>query len=117
VRRAVAGAVERFGGLDVIVANAGITSRDATFRATSSESFERVLDVNVMGACRTVDAVLPEIIRREGHVVLISSIYAFMNGVGVAPYAMSKAAVEQFGREDDPAPPHGDPLADKQPDQ
>jgi NAD(P)-dependent dehydrogenase (short-subunit alcohol dehydrogenase family) len=98
MQRAVATAVERFGGLDVVVANAGIASRMATFRASSSETFERVLDVNLMGVCRTVDAALGEIIRRQGHLVVISSIYAFMNGVGEVPYAMSKAAVEQFGR-------------------
>jgi NAD(P)-dependent dehydrogenase (short-subunit alcohol dehydrogenase family) len=98
MQRAVAATVERFGGLDVVVANAGVASRVATFRATSSESFERVLDVNLMGVCRTVDAALPEIVRRAGHVVVISSIYAFTNGVGAIPYAMSKAAVEQFGR-------------------
>ncbi len=98
MQRAVAAAVERFGGLDVVVANAGIFSRMATFLATSSESFERVLDVNLMGVCRTVDAALPEIVRREGHVVVVSSVYAFTNGIGAIPYAMSKAAVEQFGR-------------------
>jgi NAD(P)-dependent dehydrogenase (short-subunit alcohol dehydrogenase family) len=98
MQRAVATAVERFGGLDVVVANAGIAARIATFRGTSSENFERVLDVNLMGAAGTVDAALPEIIRREGHVVLVSSIYAFMNGVGTVPYAMSKAALEQLGR-------------------
>jgi NAD(P)-dependent dehydrogenase (short-subunit alcohol dehydrogenase family) len=98
MQRAVATVVERFGGLDVVVANAGIASRVATFRASASESFERVLEVNLMGVCRTVDAALPEIVRRKGHVVLISSIYAFTNGAGATPYAMSKAAVEQFGR-------------------
>jgi len=98
VQRAVAATVERFGGLDVVVANAGIVSRVASFRAMSSENFERVLDVNLMGVCRTVEAALPQIVPRRGHVVVISSIYAFFNGVGVAPYAMSKAGVEQFGR-------------------
>jgi NAD(P)-dependent dehydrogenase (short-subunit alcohol dehydrogenase family) len=98
MQRTVAAVVERFGGLDVVVANAGIASRVATFRAMSSESFERVLDVNLMGVWRTVDAALPEIVRRHGHVVVISSIYAFTNGAGATPYAMSKAAVEQFGR-------------------
>jgi len=98
MQRAVAAAVERFGGLDVVVANAGIASRVATFRASSTETFERVLDVNLMGVYRTVDAALPEIVRRRGHVVVISSVYAFINGVGEVPYAMSKAAVEQFGR-------------------
>ena len=98
MQRAVAGAVERFGGLDVVVANAGIAARVATLRAMSPESFERVLDVNLMGVYRTVEAALPEIVRRRGHVVVISSIYAFTNGAGAVPYAMSKAAVEQFGR-------------------
>jgi NAD(P)-dependent dehydrogenase (short-subunit alcohol dehydrogenase family) len=98
MQRAVAAVVERFGGLDVVVANAGVASRVATFRATPSESFERVLDVNLMGVYRTVDAALPEIVPRRGHVVVISSIYAFTNGVGTVAYAMSKAAVEQFGR-------------------
>jgi NAD(P)-dependent dehydrogenase (short-subunit alcohol dehydrogenase family) len=98
MQRAVAIAVARFGGLDVVVANAGIASRVASFRAMPSENFERVLDVNLMGVYRTVDAALPEIVPRRGHVVVISSIYAFINGAGAAPYAMSKAAVEQFGR-------------------
>jgi NAD(P)-dependent dehydrogenase (short-subunit alcohol dehydrogenase family) len=98
MQRAVVTAVERFGGLDVVVANAGIVSRLATFRAMSTESFERVIDVDLMGVCRTVDAALPQIVERRGHVVVISSVYAFLNGVGVLPYAISKAGVEQFGR-------------------
>jgi NAD(P)-dependent dehydrogenase (short-subunit alcohol dehydrogenase family) len=98
MQRAVARSVERFGGLDVVLANAGIAPRLATFRAMAPESFERVLEVNLSGVCRTVEAALPEIVRRKGHVVVTSSIYAFVNGVAATPYAMSKAAVEQFGR-------------------
>jgi len=98
LQRAVAGAVERFGGLDVAVANAGIASRVATFRAMAPESVERVLDVNLLGVYKTVEAVLPEIVPRRGHVVVISSVYAFINGVGAVPYAMAKAGVEQLGR-------------------
>src|SRR3954453_1947768 len=98
MQRAVATAVERFGGLDVVVANAGIASRGATMRAMSTEAFERVLDVNLLGVYKTVDVALPEIVRRRGHVVVISSIYAFVNGIGAIPYAMAKAGVEQLGR-------------------
>jgi NAD(P)-dependent dehydrogenase (short-subunit alcohol dehydrogenase family) len=64
----------------------------------ATEGFDRVIDVNQTGVVRTVDAALPEIIRRKGHVVVVASVYAFSNGVGATPYAMSKAAVEQFGR-------------------
>ena len=98
MQRVVAEAVERFGGVDVVVANAGIASRGATFRAMSGEAFDRVLDVNLNGVHRTVAAALPEIVARRGHVVVISSVYAFVNGVGATPYAMSKAGVEQLGR-------------------
>jgi NAD(P)-dependent dehydrogenase (short-subunit alcohol dehydrogenase family) len=95
---AVAAAVERFGGLDVIVANAGIASRGATVMAAEPDQFERVIEVNLLGVWRSVRAALPEIARRQGHVVVVASIYAFVNGVGAAPYAMAKAGVEQLGR-------------------
>lgn len=98
MQRAVAIAVERFGGVDVVMANAGIASKAATFRAMSRESFDRVFEVNANGVIRTVEAALPEIVRRRGHVVVVASVYAFVNGVGAIPYAMSKAAVEQLGR-------------------
>ncbi len=98
MQRAVAATIDRYGGLDVVVANAGIASRAATFRAMSTEGFDRVIDVNLMGVVRTVEAALPQIVERKGHAVVIASIYAFSNGVGATPYAMSKAGVEQFGR-------------------
>jgi NAD(P)-dependent dehydrogenase (short-subunit alcohol dehydrogenase family) len=98
LRSAVAATVERHGRLDVVVANAGIASRAATVNAMSGEAAQRVLDVNLMGVWNTVNAALPEIVRNRGHVVVIASVYAFVNGVGTAPYAMAKAGVEQLGR-------------------
>jgi NAD(P)-dependent dehydrogenase (short-subunit alcohol dehydrogenase family) len=98
LQRAVAAAVDRYGGVDVVVANAGIASRPATFRAMATETIERVIDVDLLGVYRTVQAALPQIVSRRGHIVVISSIYAFVNGVGAVPYAMSKAGVEQLGR-------------------
>lgn len=94
----VAKVVEQFGGLDIVVANAGIASKGATFNAMSAEAFERVYAVDGMGVVNTVDAALGQVIERRGHVVVISSVYAWVNGVGAMPYAMAKAAVEQFGR-------------------
>jgi NAD(P)-dependent dehydrogenase (short-subunit alcohol dehydrogenase family) len=98
LQRAVSAAVERFGGVDVLVANAGIASRPATFRAMPTETIERVIDVDLLGVYRTVYAALPQIVARRGHIVVVASIYAFINGVGTVPYAMSKAGVEQLGR-------------------
>lgn len=98
MRSAVATAVERFGGLDIAVANAGIAPGMATVKATPVEAFERVLEVNLTGVYRTVSAALPEVAARGGHMTLVGSIYSFLNGACVAPYAMSKAGVEALGR-------------------
>jgi NAD(P)-dependent dehydrogenase (short-subunit alcohol dehydrogenase family) len=98
MQQAVATVVERMGGLDLVLANAGIASRPATVRAMNGEAFERVLAVNLHGVYNTVIAALPEIAARQGHMVVTSSIYAFTNGVGAAPYAVAKAGVEQLGR-------------------
>jgi NAD(P)-dependent dehydrogenase (short-subunit alcohol dehydrogenase family) len=47
---------------------------------------------------RTVRACLPQVTQRQGHVVVIASVYAFVNGVILSPYAVAKAGVEQLGR-------------------
>ncbi|HKP90757.1 MAG TPA: short-chain dehydrogenase/reductase [Thermoleophilaceae bacterium] len=95
---AVAAAVERFGGIDVAIANAGIAPQARTMRVYEPELFEKVLDVNLVGVWRTARACLPHVIERRGHILMISSIYAFINGIFVTPYAASKAGVEQLGR-------------------
>jgi len=98
LEQAVAEVVERFGGLDIAVANAGIAPPVRPMTVIGSEQFERVIEVDLLGVWRTVRAVLPQIVERRGHVVVVASVYAFMNGVLAAPYAMSKAGVEQLGR-------------------
>jgi NAD(P)-dependent dehydrogenase (short-subunit alcohol dehydrogenase family) len=95
---AVAEVVDHFGRIDVAIANAGILSRAATLRTASSSSIESLLAVNVTGVINTVQATLEQVIAHRGQVVLISSVFAFLNGMGTIPYAMSKAAVEQLGR-------------------
>jgi NAD(P)-dependent dehydrogenase (short-subunit alcohol dehydrogenase family) len=98
MQRVVASVTEQRGGVDVVVANAGVASRGATVRAMNGEAFDRVLTVDLMGVYNTVIAALPQIAARQGHIVVTSSVYAFLNGLGVAPYAMAKAGVEQLGR-------------------
>lgn len=95
---AVEAAVERFGGLDIAVANAGIAPPVATVSAMTDEDFHRVIDVNLIGVWNTVKAALPQVKQRQGHIVTVASIYAFLNGAGQSPYAMAKAGVEQLGR-------------------
>ncbi len=98
MQRVVAMVTERLGGVDVVIANAGIASRGATVRAMNGEAFDRVLAVNLGGVYNTVITAVPQIAERRGHIVVTSSVYAFVNGLGAAPYAMAKAGVEQLGR-------------------
>jgi NAD(P)-dependent dehydrogenase (short-subunit alcohol dehydrogenase family) len=88
---------ERFGRVDVVIANAGVMGQGSTLRATPAPAIDKVLAVNINGVVNTVNAAMEQIIATQGQVVLISSVFAFLNGVGAIPYAMSKAAVEQLG--------------------
>lgn len=94
----VAQAVDRFGRLDVVMANAGLLAKAATLRNTPIADVEATLAVNVTGVVNTVAAGMEQVISNRGQIVLISSVFAFINGMGTIPYAMSKAAVEQLGR-------------------
>ena len=96
---AVAEVVKTFGGLDCAVANAGIAQKQmATVYGMSGEEWERVLEVDLLGVFRTVRAALPQIVERQGQLGLVSSVYAFANGMGNSPYAVAKPGVESLGR-------------------
>ncbi len=92
---AVAQGVARFGGLDVVVANAGIASYGSVL-AVDPATFRRVVDINVNGVFHTVRAALPQLIERQGYVLVVSSLAAFAAAPGMAAYNASKAAAEHF---------------------
>lgn len=99
MKAAVAETVERFGGLDIAMANAGIAPpTPTTIRMVPAEEWERVIEINLLGVWHTVRAALPQVAERQGHVVVVSSAYAIANGMLNSAYAMAKSGVEAFGR-------------------
>jgi meso-butanediol dehydrogenase / (S,S)-butanediol dehydrogenase / diacetyl reductase len=98
VREAVAAAVDAFGGLDIVVANAGLGFGGAVVDV-DDERWDRTLDVNVTGAFRLARAAIPALIEHGGgSIVLVSSVNAFVSGTGSAAYGTSKAAMNGLAR-------------------
>ena len=98
VQESVRLTLERFGRIDVVIANAGVLGRGGTIRALHPDQVAGVLSVNVDGVVNTVSATMESVIGSRGQIVVVSSVFAYLNGAGAIPYAMSKAAVEQLGR-------------------
>jgi NAD(P)-dependent dehydrogenase (short-subunit alcohol dehydrogenase family) len=95
LERAAQGAVERFGGIDVVMANAGVGNAGMT-RSVDPQAFEKTLEINLFGVWRTVRTCLPHVIERQGYVLVIASLAAALHGPGMAAYAASKAGAEAF---------------------
>ena len=94
----VSKSVESFDRLDVVIANAGVASPGAAVRHIDPHLFERTVEIDLLGVWRSVRPALPQIVQNRGHVVVISSVYAWMNGALASPYAANKAGVEALGR-------------------
>jgi NAD(P)-dependent dehydrogenase (short-subunit alcohol dehydrogenase family) len=95
MRAAVAHGVERFGGIDVVVANAGIASYGSV-GVVDPATFRRVIDINITGVFHTVRAALSQLERRRGYILVVSSEAAYAAAPGLAAYNASKAGVEHF---------------------
>src|SRR5688500_19687181 len=82
-----------FGGVDVLIANAGIgVTNDAA--ELDAGKLANVINVNVVGAANSVAAVVPDMVKRSsGHLVVISSLAAYRGLPKSAAYCASKAAV------------------------
>ena len=87
---------EKWGRVDVLVANAGMTSTTAGTQLDAAEAGD-VINVNVIGVVNSVAAVLPDMLKRgEGHLVAISSLASYRGMPKSGAYSASKAAVSTF---------------------
>lgn len=89
-------AVQRFGGIDVWVNNAGVIAY-GTFEQTPPEVFRRVIETNLLGQVHGARAALPEFRRGDGGVLInVSSVWGRITSPHVAAYVASKHAVRAF---------------------
>jgi NAD(P)-dependent dehydrogenase (short-subunit alcohol dehydrogenase family) len=87
-------AVERFGGVDILIANAGVEGTVRSIAESDVEDFDRVMAVNVRGVWLGLKYAMPEIARRGGgSIVITSSVMGIGGGANLAPYVTSKHAV------------------------
>ena len=93
VAAVVAEAVERFGGLHLLHANAGVGMVTTPIDEVDTATWRRVIDVNLTGAFLTVRGALAEIKRAQGAIVVTSSVSSMRTRDGLAPYIASKAGV------------------------
>ena len=93
-QRMVALAEERYGGVDVMLANAGIEGQVKPITECDVEVFDRVMAVNVRGVWLGLKSVIPAMQKRGGGSIVITSSVAGVTGTpGISPYNTSKHAV------------------------
>lgn len=98
VDRCIADVVRRFGGIDHLVSNAGV-SRDALVLRMSESDWQHLLDVNLSGAFHVIQAALRSMLRRDhASIVAISSVIGDTGNAGQSAYAASKAGLGAFCR-------------------
>jgi NAD(P)-dependent dehydrogenase (short-subunit alcohol dehydrogenase family) len=91
--RIVDGTVEVFGGIDILMNNAGIATA-ADFESTTDETWDRVMDVNVTSMFRISRQAVPAMCQRgRGRIINVGSIMSDMGGPGLCAYGASKHAV------------------------
>jgi len=89
---------ERFGQVEVLVSNAGIT-KDGLLLKMSEESFTSVIDTNLTAAYRVAKRATPAMLRaRSGRIILVSSVVGLLGAAGQANYAASKAGLVGLAR-------------------
>lgn len=95
VEAAVAKSLQALGGLDAVVANAGIAS-NGTVAISPVEALVKTVEVNLIGVIQTVSATLPAITQSRGYYLVVSSAAALKSMPGTSAYAASKMGVDHF---------------------
>lgn len=93
VERLIKSAKEKFGKIDIMVNNAGIT-KDTLILRMKEEDFDSVIDVNLKGVFNCLKVISPVMVRqKEGKIINLSSVVGIVGNAGQVNYAASKAGV------------------------
>jgi NADP-dependent 3-hydroxy acid dehydrogenase YdfG len=92
----VAKTLDRFGAIDAVFANAGTGGRPGGFSAAPIESWQRIVEVNILGVAYTLRASLEALKRARGHVLITGSV-AGRRTIAGSMYSASKWAVTAIG--------------------
>lgn len=96
VENVVNKAIERFGKIDVLVNNAGVT-KDGLLLRMKEEDFDKVIEINLKGTFITTKSVLPYMMKkRDGKIINLSSVVGVTGNAGQCNYAASKAGIIGF---------------------
>lgn len=95
VKHALDESAGAMGGIDLLVANAGVVAY-GTVRQADDAAFERVVDVNLNGTFRTLKHATPHLERSRGHAMVVASALSFLALPSMASYGASKAGVEML---------------------
>lgn len=99
VTRAVESAVRHFGGLDILVSNAGIFTASETISEMSAETWSQSIDVNLTGHCHVLKACIPFLVHGiDPAIVVVGSKNVPAPGQGAAAYSVAKAGLTQLAR-------------------
>ena len=98
LENAVSATAQRAGGIDVVIANAGIAA-GGPMRYMEEDTFRAVIEVNVIGVWRTLRLTLPHLLDSRGYALPIASMASILPQFpGFVPYSTSKAAVEAMAK-------------------
>ncbi|XP_035828346.1 2-dehydro-3-deoxy-D-gluconate 5-dehydrogenase-like [Aplysia californica] len=90
--------VEKFGRLDVLVANAGVADPQSGILNASEETFDKIMNTNVKAVFFQIQEAVPHLAESKGNIIVVSSMLSFMACSSSILYPMSKAAVDHMIR-------------------
>ncbi|MFN4200790.1 beta-ketoacyl-ACP reductase [Fervidobacterium gondwanense] len=105
VENAVHDVIQKFGRIDILINNAGITKDNLTYRM-SYEDWDSVINTNLTGAFNMVKSCIRDIVKNQGVIINVSSVVGLEGNIGQANYSASKAGLigltkslaKEFGR-------------------